>query len=435
MLPRLPLVTVAALSALALASSLDAGPREVTYHQHVAKILKKNCQSCHRPGDIGPMALLDYESSRDWAGSILEEIQAGRMPPWSPDRGLGEFRDERRLTSSEADLLERWVDAGAPEGRARRLRSLAPSDGGWTLGTPDLQLAPDELIEVTGSDDIYRCYPLATSFEEERWIRAVEVLPGDRRVVHHVILFIDPGADAFDLDEAEEGPGYTCFGGTGTSVTGAAGGWAPGFRPMELSRDVGIRLPAGATIVMQVHYHPEDAPDSADREHGNGDGHDDSITAVGLWFHDETPDEELLVLPVGTTEFTIPAGAPDHEVTASFPVPFVDGIRVHTVAPHMHLLGRTMRLDAELPDGTERTLVSISDWNFDWQANYMLSRPAALPRGTLLRLSATYDNSSDNPHNPVSPPVPVTYGEETVDEMCFCFLGVTLGGAPAAPPP
>lgn len=404
---------LAALSVAALARS--AGDREPTFCREVVRILQRNCQACHRPGDIAPFPLLDYADAAARAEEIAGETAARRMPPWKPDRGHGEFAGERRLTERDIEVLARWAAAGAPEGDRRHLPPPRSPPAGWTLGEPDAVLAYGEPFVPAGTEDVYRCFPVATDFGEDRWIRAVDVLPGDRATVHHVILYVDPTGESLAADAADPGPGYACFGGAGVPVSGALGGWAPGFRPFALGRGAGILLPAGATVVIQVHYHPDglDTPDA---------------TAVGLYFHPRPPREELYVVPVGREDFTIPAGDPVHEVVASFTLPAFVGATVHTVAPHMHLLGKSMAVDAFLPDGTVRSLVRISDWDFDWQAAYVLRRPAALPGGTRIEVRAVFDNSAGNPRNPSSPPVPVSYGENTTDEMAWCFVGATLGG-------
>lgn len=418
----LPVRLAAAALAVAAAAALarTAGERVPTFHREVERILQRNCQACHREGDVGPMPLVEWSDAAAWADDIAGETAARRMPPWKPDRGHGEFVGERRLTEREIDVLARWAAAGAPRGDpADAPKPLTLADG-WAAGTPDAVLAYGEPFTPSGTSDVYRCFPVPTDFGEDRWVRAVDIRPGDPSTVHHVILFVDPAGASLLADAAEEGPGYACFGDAGVPVIGALGAWAPGARPFSLDGSTGIRLPAGATVVVQIHYHPH---------HGAGP----DLTQVGLYFHDAPPAEDLLIVPVGRDDFLIPAGDPAHAVESEWVLPEGFGVTVRTVAPHMHRLGRSMSVDAHLPDGTVRSLVRISDWDFDWQSNYVLLRPAPLPGGTRVAVRAVYDNSAATPSNPSSPPVAVGYGESTTDEMGWAFLGVTLGAE--GPPP
>ncbi len=409
-------ITVAAGFA---ALARPAGERVPTYSREVSRILAENCQTCHRPGDIAPFPLLSFGDAVSRADKIAEKTGARIMPPWKPDPGFGEYLGDRRLSDRDIDTLARWAAAGAPEGDPHDLPRPRTFSSSWALGPPDAVLSYGEPFTPPEGTDTYRCFPIPTDFGQDRWIRAVDVHPGDRTTVHHAILFLDQTGGALAADAAEPGPGYTCFGGPGVAASGALGGWAPGFRPFSMGADAGIRLPAGATIVLQVHYHP------------NGPTVPDT-TELGLYFFDHVPATEIQFLPVGRTDFTIPAGDPAYGVTTSLTLPPFFDVTVFSVAPHMHLLGRSMAVDAFLPDGTTLSLIRISDWDFHWQAAYVLKHPALLPGGTRIEVRAVYDDSAANPANPSSPPVPVSYGESTTDEMGWAFLGGSLGAK--APP-
>jgi hypothetical protein len=235
-------------------------------------------------------------------------------------------------------------------------------------------------------------------------------------MVHHVILFLDTSGQAQSLDDADPGPGYTCFGGPGFSVNALAptlGGWAPGNQPRFLPDGLGMSLPKGAAVVMQVHYSAH-----------NGIGVSDQ-SSLGIYFAKAPVAKRVLVAPVINQKFLIPAGAADYEVTASIPfLPF--DAHLLAVTPHMHLLGKTMSVSATLPDGASVCLAEVPDWDFNWQASYTYKNAIAAPFGTGLFLSARYDNSSENRKNPNDPPKVVGWGENTTDEMCIGFLSFTL---------
>jgi hypothetical protein len=326
------------------------------------------------------------------------------------------------------------------EGKPRRKAPDVEYVTGWSLGDPDAILAYGEAFTVPGEgDDIYRCLPIRTDFGRDVFVQAIDVRPGDRRVVHHVVLYLDGENESHALDDQESGPGYVCFGGPGlpgfgeldenaTLDPGAAGlvlgGWAPGNRPHFLPDGLGVRIPAGASVVMQVHYHPlagEAVPDA---------------TEFGLYFTDHPDPEDVYLLPLVNMDFTIPADAAAYEVTAELSpaalleeltgFPLQVSAEIHAVLPHMHLLGKAISVDLDLPDQTTQRLVEIEDWSFDWQDTYNFTRPVQAPFGSTLRLSCVFDNSADNPFNPNVPPRPVSWGEQTTDEMALAFVAVSL---------
>lgn len=415
--------------ALAVGAAALAAPRPApTFHGQVSRILRRHCVECHRAGDIGPIAFDDYAATSEAADKIVEEIEAGRMPPWRPTRGIGRFVGERGITPRELDTLRRWRDAGAPEGEAvKRKPYQAPQ--GWLLGTPDAVLDYGEPFTVTADvNDIYRCFPVTNPFGRDVWISGIEVHPGDRRVLHHVVMYLDTTGESLARDAAEAGPGYTCFGGPATSQPLVLGGWAPGNRPSFFPRGTAMRLAAGDTVVIQCHYHAAGAeiPDH---------------TVIGLYESKDADPNEIYLVPVMNDTFTIPAGDPAYPVEALLdPADLTGGLfkpsgHALAVLPHMHWLGRSIVVDALLPDETEQRLVEIRDWDFDWQDTYTFTKAIPMPAGTKFRVRSVYDNSADNPRNPNDPPVDVSWGERTVDEMCIAFVALTLGPAEASAPP
>jgi copper type II ascorbate-dependent monooxygenase-like protein len=396
----------------------------VTFSNQVVRILQDHCQTCHRPGGIAPFALVSYGDAYENREKIVEQTSQRLMPPWHVDGSCAAYEDDPSLTPAEIETLSRWVEAGAPQGNPRDLPPARTFPDGWELGAPDHVLTmPEPVTPDFGSGDVYRCFVLPTSFAEDRYVSAVEVLPGVREMVHHVILFVDTAGAAPALDARDSGPGYACFGGPGFDVSLASsslGGWVPGNRPRRLPDGVGMPLPRGSNVVMQVHYSSKSGvrrPDSS---------------SVGLYFASGVVHKRLLFVPVINQSFTIPAGASDHEVTAAIPfLPFP--VHVVTVTPHMHLLGRSMNVRATRPNGQSVCLARVPDWDFHWQATYTYRTPVALPFGSRIDVSSRYDNSAANPENPNSPPRDVRWGESTTDEMCIAFLGVTLDEEDLAP--
>jgi hypothetical protein len=416
-------------------------PKKPTYHKHVGKILRARCMTCHHEGDIAPMSLETYDDAVEWMDLALVEIAAGRMPPWQPTPGVGLYEGVHELTDREWATLDRWVAQGKREGKPRK-KTVAPEfDGDWTLGTPDAVLSYGESFTVPGQgDDIYRCFPIRTDFGRDVFVQAIDVKPGDRRVVHHVVLYLDGDNESHVLDDAEDGPGYVCFGGPGLPGFGefdedeidlsggvaglVLGGWAPGNRPHLLPEGHGVRIPDGATVVMQVHYHPldgEEVPDASE---------------FGLYLTDHPSPTDVYLLPLVDMDFTIPAGDPAYAVTAELNpsellaaavgLPIRVSAEVHAVLPHMHLLGKEIAVDLDLSDGTSQRLVEIERWDFDWQDTYHFQKPVPAPFGSTLRLRCVFDNSADNPFNPNVPPRPVSWGEQTTDEMALAFVAVSL---------
>jgi hypothetical protein len=384
----------------------------VTYARDVAPILQRSCQGCHRPGEIGPFPLMTYAQARRWAAAIKDFTTRRVMPPWKPEPGVAEYANTRSLTAKEIATIAHWADAGAPLGDPKQLPPPRKYAQGWTLGEPDLILEPTEAyhVDADGTDD-YRCFVLPTHFPEDRYIAAVEVRPGNRSVVHHVTVQMDSTGRSKALDAAEPGPGYKSFGGIGVQSDGMIAGWLPGIAPWTVPPGVATELPAGACIVMQIHYHKSGKPET-DR------------TRLGIYFSHGPVDKKLRIGKVRSKDIDIPAGARRHEVRASWVLPA--DITVLSVIPHMHLLGREIRLIATLPDGTKKPMVWIKDWDFNWQESYVFQKALALPEGTRLDLTAYYDNSDQNPNNPNQPPREVTWGQQTTDEMLTALLRYTL---------
>jgi mono/diheme cytochrome c family protein len=397
---------------LCLTVSTSAMAAAPTFDKDIAPIIFNNCAVCHRPGEVAPFSLLNYRDVSKRARQIARVTGDKLMPPWKAEPGFGEFANDRHLTPDQIALFKDWAAASAPEGYPADLPPVPHFTEGWTLGQPDAVLEPDEDYELSAEGpDIYRCFVIPTKFSEDHFIRALEVQPGNRKVVHHVIVHYDITGRARELDAQDPGPGYTSFGGVGFRSSGMIGGWAPGNFPSLLPDGIGRLLPKGADLVVQVHYHKSGKPER-DR------------TKVALYFTHGTVDKRIRAFPLAKLALRIPPGETNYVVHASLPVRL--DATLYRVTPHMHLLGRDMKVTATLPDGTVVPLVHVENWDFNWQTGYELKTPLHLPAGSRVDLEAHYDNSTNNPLNPNNPPRLVTWGEQTTDEMCLAFLSFTL---------
>lgn len=394
----------------------------ITYHRDIAPLLQANCQSCHRPGEVGPFALMTYKQAVKWADGILSETKEHRMPPWKPAPN-DLLAAPRHLSPSDVKKIETWVASGMPEGNPKDAPAPAKFADGWQLGKPDavLEMSADAVVGPTGKD-LFHCVVFPTNFPEDVYLSAIEVRPGNNRVVHHAILVIDTSGRARKLladaqakqqpTDTDRGPGYSMSRGMGF-IPGPAnmlGGWAPGLVPQRMPDGVGQKLPKGADIVVQIHYH-RTGKEETDR------------TKLGLHLAKGKVTDYLTSVPAPGVFLQIPAGKKDFKVDTTITI--TEDVVLRTLTPHMHMLGKDIELSATLPGEKEITLIKIPEWDYNWQEMYALKKPMKLPKGTLLRVRATFDNSDGNPLNPNSPPIPVRLGEQTENEMCFVFCGVS----------
>ena len=401
------------LSSPALAAPSKGTVREpVTYCKHIAPILWKNCAGCHRPGEVGPFSLLTYEDAKKRAEFLSEVTASHRMPPWKAEPDFGKFHDERRLSEAEIKLIASWAESGAPEGDRKDLPKPPKFVEGWQLGKPDLVLEMPQGFEIPADGrDIYRCFVVPIPGDKDRMVSAVEFRPGNRKVVHHAIMFLDSHGEARKKDKADAMPGFESFGGPGIKPTGGLGGWAPGAVPRPLAPGIVKYLRKGSDLVLQIHYHP------------SGKAETDQ-SSVGIYFSKVATQKIVTGIAVMQTGLQIPAGDAHCEIKAETePLP-VD-VSVVGISPHMHNLGREMKVTAIRPDRENPIpLVWIKDWDFNWQGQYQFQKPIRLPKGSRIIVESVYDNSADNPKNPNSPPKPVHWGEQTSDEMCLCSVAV-----------
>jgi hypothetical protein len=391
----------------------------VTYARDIAPIVQSRCQACHRVGEAAPFPLTTAAEVSAVAPMIVEVTRQRLMPPWPPrpdtrHRLVG----ERWLRDDEIDRFARWAAAGCPTGDPADLPPAPEFPAGWHLGVPDLVVRmPHSFPVPAAGPDVFRNFVVPLEVPGDKVVAAIEFHPGDRRVVHHAVLFLDDSGTARRLDAADPEPGYEGFGGPGFLPSGALGGWSVGNTPRRLPGGRGRFLRRGSDLVVQVHYHP-DGVERLDRPE------------IGLFFVPEptaaiVSDRQRLVgsIWMANYELDIPADVAEHRAAARYRLP--REVTVVGVVPHMHLLGRSVRLRAELPGGRSDTLIEIPKWTYAWQDEYLFEEPFPLPAGTDLVVEAVFDNSTANPANPSSPPRRVTWGDGTLDEMLFCFLLVS----------
>ncbi|WZP00530.1 ascorbate-dependent monooxygenase [Isosphaeraceae bacterium EP7] len=410
------------LAACAVTSSttLAIGGEAPTFHRDVSRILQAHCQECHRPGQVAPFPLLTWEQARKRAGDLAAVTSERTMPPWhaSTTEG-GPFRGARILTPAEIATLSAWAEADAPEGNPAEAPAPRTFSSTWALGEPDLILTPSKPFRLSANGrDEFRVFVLPSGLTEGRWISAVDFKAGNPKVVHHILAAFDTTGQARSKDAADDEPGYRSFSGFGVLPSGGLGGWAPGKSPRATPEGIGRYIPAGADVLLQIHYNK------------SGKEEDDA-TSIGLYFSKRPVDKLVrgaavrpnLPLQGFRPKMIIPVGDANYQVQGTWTAP-VD-IHLNAVVPHMHWLGKDFRLTAISPDGTRKPLIRIDRWDFNWQDTYEFNAPEALPRGTKIELTAHFDNSASNPANPSKPPIEVHWGEQTEDEMCIGFLQYT----------
>jgi len=367
----------------------------VTFAKDVSRVIQKRCQECHRPGEIGPMSLVGYDDAKQWAETIHEVVLEQRMPPWHPDPRFGKFSNERRLTPRERDLLLAWVEQGCPRGDDADLPPPREFVKGWSIGKPDVIFEmPDEFAVPATGVVSYKRFVVDPGFTEDKWVQAAETRPGNRAVVHHIIVYIKPpGRERlYDLD------------GTASTLVG----WAPGDMPVQYRPGTAKKIPAGSKFIFEVHYTP------------NGTAQSDRST-VGITFAKEPPQNVTETNILANMLFRIPPGAARH--TGRITYTFKDDARVLGFMPHMHLRGLAARYELTHPDGRTETLLSVPDYDFNWQSVYRFAEPLHVTKGSKLTWFATWDNSPGNPRNPDASKE-IRWGEQTWDEMMNGWMDV-----------
>ncbi len=372
--------------------------QSVTFNKDIAPIVYNNCSACHRPGEAAPFSLLSYSDAAKHGPTISGAVASRFMPPWKADAASYEYRDQRRLTDAQISLIQTWVKQGMPEGAVKDRTSTPTFASGWRLGEPDLIVEMPAAYHVPAEGaDIYRNIALPLGLSDDKWITAIEMRPTARAAVHHVLYFADPNGKAHEKTDGAE-PGFGGMRAGGATV--ALGGWAVGAQPHFYPEGLALKVPKGADLVMQYHFHPTGKPLEEKAQ-------------IGLYFAKKAPERQMISiqLPPVYSLFEgldIQPGDKDYVVKDSYVLPApIDAVGV---SAHAHYLGKLLKMTATLPSGEVKTLLAISDWDFAWQDRYFFKDFVALPKGTRLDAEVHWDNSANNPRNPSSPPQHVEWG-------------------------
>jgi hypothetical protein len=392
--------------AVILLSTRARAGESITFNHDIAPIIYKNCSPCHRPGEAAPFSLLSYESVLKKGRTIARVTESRYMPPWKAEPASYPYRDERRLSDSDIQLIQTWFKEGMPEGTPSDKPTPPQFSSGWQLGEPDLIVEMPEAYHVPADGpDIYRNIAVPLDLAEDKWITAIVMRPSARAVVHHVLYFADPSGLAHEKPRQGAEPGFNGMRPSGASVP--LGGWAVGGQPHRYPEGLALRLLKGSDLVIQYHFHPTGKAET-------------EKSLIGLYFAKKAPDRHLarIQLPPHYSLFSgldIPPGQKDFVIRDSYLTPTaVDAVGV---SAHAHYIARKLKMTATLPDGEVKTLLLINDWDFAWQDRYFFQDLIPLPAGTRLDAEIHWDNSPDNPRNPSKPPIRVTWGEESKDEM------------------
>jgi len=442
MVPRRIVLGVVAVAScglfLAGGQETPTAPKEVTYNRDVAPILFKNCVVCHRPNDMAPMSLMTYKDAHMWARPIREAVVQRKMPPWHADPSVGDFLNDPRLSEVDIATIDAWVRTGAKEGEAKDLLAAPVLTQGWHI-KPDLVLTIPEFNVSGGSMDDYEYIYVPTNFTEDKWVQAAEVMPGDRKVVHHATVSViaadevaekqaengksDAGVDQYhfrtgkvlhvrtDAPVVDDGCASPDGGGFPGKPSGyiniVPGIYLPGHLAETRPPGYALRVPAGSYLQFQIHYSNHTGSDVKDR------------TSIGLVFAREPVKHEIAQYEIWNNLFRIPPRDNNHRVTSCFTLP--KDVTVLAYTGHMHFRGKSMRTEAIYPDGHHAVLMNVPHYDFRWQETYFLKKQFLMPKGTKLITTAYFDNSMDNEQNP-DPSKAIRWGEPSDEEMMGFWL-------------
>ena len=416
---RLSPPTVLLLAAVALAAATPAAtpPAPATWAGDIAPLVYHSCAECHRPGGPGPFSLLTYPQVRKRARQIALVTESRFMPPWLPEPDSGPFVHNRRLPDAQIALLRRWVAAGAPPGDLAAAPPPPRFPAGWRLGPPDRVVTPLRSYTLPGeTTGPYRCLVLPLGLTQDKWLRAIDLRPGNAAVVRQAVLFADATGTARRLEAQSGAVGYTARdAGLGADAVRLAE-WGVAAAPWVLPAGAAERLPAGSDLVLLLRLEP--------------DGQKEDVRpSLGLYYA-PSPPAAPVTLTLGARDLIL---QPDQRATLTDTFTLPVAARLLRVTPHAHPVCRTLQVTAIPTTGPARTLLTIHDWNADWQDSYLFADPPTLPAGTRLTLRWEADDSADNPRNPSVPPMTVLPGLLYLDDMATVRLQL-LPAAPADAP-
>jgi Flp pilus assembly protein TadD/mono/diheme cytochrome c family protein len=398
----------------ALQNSTAASGHPVTFNRDIAPIVFHYCASCHRPGEAGPFPLLTYEDVKKHGNQIAAVTTTRFMPPWLPEPQSLKFADERRLTAEQIALIQKWVEQGMAQGSPADLPPQPQFVKGWQLGKPDLIVKAAKPFQLPASGiDTYWNFILPIPINESRWVKAVEIRPGDKRLVHHANILVD----RLELSRKMETAPGAGFGGMEIRIESELFDpdshflfWKPGTVPYVEPDGMALRLDKGTDLVLNTHLQPSGKPEMIE-------------PSIGIYFADKPATEHPMLLQLECdSQLDIPPGDANFVVHDEFTLPL--DVDVLAIYPHAHYLGKELESTATLPDGTTETLIDIKHWDLNWQAVYRYEKPAPLPKGTVIAMRYVYDNSEQNTANPNRPPKRVKGGNRSSDEMAHLWLQV-----------
>jgi hypothetical protein len=426
-----PFGTLVVASISLLPTVVSAQGNAPTFSKDVAPVLYTHCTGCHRPGEIAPMSLLTYEEARPWARAIAARVADGTMPPWHADPAHGKWKNDRRLSAQEKDIIARWSAAGAPQGNPGDLPARPTYAQGWQIGQPDVVVSMERPYELPAQGEIpYQYFEVATNFTEDTWVQALEVRPGERSVVHHVLVYArHPGMtrpqqvlrprnpegpmsptqtkEAADQELRQQRQEAGIRRGPLMAQT------APGTWTTEYPQGAAMLVKAGTVLTFQIHYTANGKP-ASDR------------TSMGFIFAKQPPAIEMRTAAMLNPRFMIPAGADNHPVEAA--AEFTEDVTLYGMIPHTHVRGKSWLHTLTYPDGRQETLLAVPKYDFNWQTEYKFAQPLRIPKGSTLRSVAHYDNSKANKANPDATQ-DVYWGDQTWEEMQYTALYFTVDNA------
>jgi mono/diheme cytochrome c family protein len=426
-------VVIAARRPTALEAATHIAPDSLTFAADVAPILYKNCVTCHRPGGIGPFSMLNFDTVTGRLKDISDVLREGKMPPWHAVAPPGTFRNERRLPDADRRTILRWIASGAQLGDGSRMPPTPTFSTDWEIGTPDAVLTMPEEFHVPARGTVeYMYFEVPTNFTEDKWVQAIEIKPGARDVVHHVLLFARPpdappnaaarpsvvaaGAPAaapapapkpvlsFDsVNKIVDAPRTDSLHAPPKRVGSLIGTTAPGTNVLTFPEGTALRIRAGSILTFQMHY--------------TAKGHDRmDRSAVGFRFAKEMPSEQIIATHFVNGLFTLAAGAKDVMVPSG--VTFNEPVRIYGLFPHTHLRGKRWEYTLIKADGSSEIILDVPKYDFNWQTYYLFAKPLEISAGARIVARAWYDNSPDNPDNP-DPSATVHWGDQTWEEMQY----------------